>query len=183
MTNTPKLKDVARLAEVSEMTASRALRGVGDVSESTRKRVVEAALAIGYVPNKLAGNLASRTSNLIGVIVPSLSSFVFPEVLNGISATLEGSGLQPVTGVTSYDLDKEEEVIRQMMSWRPRGLIIAGLEHTEGARRILASASAPIVRPASLSRNTSRADSTVRIGSRAMRPTRPGAPSSPARSA
>jgi LacI family gluconate utilization system Gnt-I transcriptional repressor len=97
------------------------------------------------VPNKLAGNLASRTSNLVGVIVPSLSSFVFPEVLNGISATLEGSGLQPVTGVTNYDLDKEEEVIRQMLSWRPRGLIIAGLEHTEGARKILKSASAPVV--------------------------------------
>ena len=134
MSKTPKLRDVAKLANVSEMTASRALRRVGDVSAATRKKVEAAALAIGYVPNKLAGNLASRTSNLIGVIVPSLSSFVFPEVLNGISVKLEGSGLQPVTGVTDYDLEKEEAVIRQMLSWRPRGLIIAGLEHTEGAR-------------------------------------------------
>lgn len=145
MSNTPKLRDVAKLANVSEMTASRALRRVGDVSAATRKKVEAAALAIGYVPNKLAGNLASRTSNLVGVIVPSLSSFVFPEVLNGISVTLEGSGLQPVTGVTDYDLEKEEAVIRQMLSWRPRGLIIAGLEHSEGARKILRASNVPIV--------------------------------------
>lgn len=145
MSKTPKLRDVAKLANVSEMTASRALRRVGDVSAATRKKVEAAALAIGYVPNKLAGNLASRTSNLVGVIVPSLSSFVFPEVLNGISVKLEGSGLQPVTGVTDYDLDKEEAVIRQMLSWRPRGLIIAGLEHTEGARKILRASNVPIV--------------------------------------
>ena len=145
MSNTPKLRDVAKLANVSEMTASRALRRVGDVSAATRKKVEAAASAIGYVPNKLAGNLASRTSNLVGVIVPSLSSFVFPEVLNGISVKLEGSGLQPVTGVTDYDLEKEEAVIRQMLSWRPRGLIIAGLEHTEGARKILRASNVPIV--------------------------------------
>ena len=145
MSKTPKLRDVAKLANVSEMTASRALRRVGDVSAATRKKVEAAALAIGYVPNKLAGNLASRTSNLVGVIVPSLSSFVFPEVLNGISVKLEGSGLQPVTGVTDYDLEKEEAVIRQMLSWRPRGLIIAGLEHTEGARKILRASNVPIV--------------------------------------
>lgn len=145
MTDTPKLKDVAKLARVSEMTASRALRRVSDVSTATRKKVEDAALALGYVPNRLAGNLASRTSSLVGVIVPSLSSFVFPEVLNGISVALEGSGLQPVTGVTDYDLDKEEAVIRQMLSWRPRGLIIAGLEHTDGARRMLQAANVPLV--------------------------------------
>lgn len=145
MSKTPKLRDVAKLANVSEMTASRALRRVGDVSAATRKKVEEAAQAIGYVPNKIAGNLASRTSDLVGVIVPSLSSFVFPEVLNGISGKLEGSGLQPVTGVTDYDLEKEEAVIRQMLSWRPRGLIIAGLEHTAGARRMLQASNVPIV--------------------------------------
>ncbi len=127
------------------MTASRALRAVGDVSSATRKKVEQAALKLGYVPNRLAGNLASRTSDLVGVVVPSLSSFVFPEVLNGISARLEGSGLQPVTGVTDYDLQKEEAVIRQMLSWRPRGLIIAGLEHAESARKILRNSNIPIV--------------------------------------
>lgn len=145
MTTAPKLKDVARLANVSEMTASRALRGVGDVSETTRKKVHQAASELGYVPNKLAGNLASRTSNLVGVIVPSLSSFVFPEVLNGISEELEESGLQPLTGVTGYSLSKEEAVIKQMLSWRPRGLIIAGLEHNENSRKMLKATDVPVV--------------------------------------
>ena len=141
----PKLKDVAKAANVSEMTASRALRKVGDVSEETRKKVEKAAQKLGYVPNLIAGNLASRTSNLVGVVVPSLSSFVFPEVLNGISNVLSGTGLQPVTGVTEYNPDTEDEVIKQMLSWRPRGLIIAGLEHSERARRMLQSSNIPII--------------------------------------
>ncbi len=145
MAETPKLIDVAKMANVSEMTASRALRGVSDVSEAARKRVKDAARSLGYVPNMLAGNLASRKSNLVGFIVPSLSSFVFPEVLNGVSATLAGSGLQPVTGVTEYDLDKEEAVIAQMLSWRPRGLIIAGLEHNSNARKMLEKSNVPVV--------------------------------------
>lgn len=145
MARPPRLKDVAKIANVSEMTASRALRGVGDVSEAARKRVKDAAKSLGYVPNMLAGNLASRKSNLVGFIVPSLSSFVFPEVLNGVTKTLAGSGLQPVTGVTEYDLDKEEAVIAQMLSWRPRGLIIAGLEHSDNARKMLNKSNVPIV--------------------------------------
>jgi LacI family gluconate utilization system Gnt-I transcriptional repressor len=145
MSKTPRLKDVAKIANVSEMTASRALRGVGDVSEAARKRVLDAAKSLGYVPNMLAGNLASRKSNLVGFIVPSLSSFVFPEVLNGVQAKLAGTGLQPVTGVTEYDLEKEEAVIAQMLSWRPRGLIIAGLEHTDNARKMLKKSNVPIV--------------------------------------
>lgn len=145
MTQKPTLKDVARIAGISEMTASRAMRDHADVSEATRERVVRAATELGYVPNRIAGALASKSVNLVGVIVPSLSSFVFPEVLSGISAALAGSELQPVIGVSGYDLEQEEKVIREMLSWRPRGLIVAGLEHSDAARRMLEAAEIPIV--------------------------------------
>lgn len=141
----PTLKDVAQMAGVSEMTVSRAMRGVADVSEKTRKKISEVAAELGYVPNRIAGSLASRSVNLVGVVVPSLSSFVFPEVLSGISSTLTTSELQPVIGVSGYDLEAEEKVIREMLSWRPKGLIIAGLEHSKAARRMLEAADIPIV--------------------------------------
>ncbi len=139
------LKDIANLAGVSEMTASRAMRGAQDVSEATRKKVEQIARDVGYVPNRIAGALASKKVNLVGVVVPSLNSSVFPEVLSGISSTLKATALKPVIGVTGYDLQEEEEVIREMLSWRPTGVVIAGLEHNEAARRMLANADCPVV--------------------------------------
>lgn len=139
------LRDVSEASGVSEMTVSRVLRNRGDVSETTRERVLEAARRLGYVPNKIAGALASQRVNLVAVIVPSLSNLVFPEVLAGISEELEDSGLQPVFGVTNYSAEKEEAVLYEMLSWRPSGVIVAGLEHTPAARAMLTNAGIPIV--------------------------------------
>lgn len=127
------------------MTASRALRGAPDVSKSTRAKVEEIARNHGYVPNRIAGSLSSQSVNLVAVVVPSLNSFVFPEVLSGISSVLKQSPLKPVVGVSGYELDEEEEVIREMLSWRPSGLIVAGLEHNEATRRMLEQADCPVV--------------------------------------
>ena len=139
------LRDVSEASGVSEMTVSRVLRNRGDVSEATRERVLQAARALGYVPNKIAGALASQRVNLVGVVIPSLSNMVFPEVMTGISEVLEDTGLQPVVGVTNYAPDREEAVIYEMLSWRPTGLIVAGLEHSEAARAMMAQAGVPIV--------------------------------------
>ena len=139
------LRDVSEASGVSEMTVSRVLRNRGDVSARTRERVLSAAKALGYVPNKIAGALASQRVNLVAVIIPSMSNMVFPEVMTGISEVLDGTGLQPVVGLTNYRPDKEESVLYEMLSWRPSGVIIAGLEHTEAARAMMQSAGIPIV--------------------------------------
>ncbi|MGB8812651.1 MAG: LacI family DNA-binding transcriptional regulator [Paracoccaceae bacterium] len=139
------LRDVSEASGVSEMTVSRVLRNRGDVSETTRERVLQSARALGYVPNKIAGALASQRVNLVAVIIPSLSNMVFPEVMTGISDVLEDTGLQPVVGVTNYSPEREESVLYEMLSWRPSGVIIAGLEHTDAARAMMENAGIPIV--------------------------------------
>ncbi len=143
--HTLTLRDVSEASGVSEMTVSRVLRNRGDVSAATRERVLEAARTLGYVPNRIAGALASQRVNLVGVVIPSLSNMVFPEVMTGISAVLDGTGLQPVVGVTNYLPDREERVIYEMLSWRPSGMIVAGLEHSAAARAMLGRAGIPIV--------------------------------------
>ncbi|WP_050932179.1 LacI family DNA-binding transcriptional regulator [Aestuariivita boseongensis] len=149
MTIEPKrpltLRDVSEASGVSEMTVSRVLRNRGDVSDSTRERVLAAAKELGYVPNKIAGALASSRVNLVAVIIPSLSNMVFPEVLTGINQVLEDTELQPVVGVTDYLPEKEERVLYEMLSWRPSGVIIAGLEHSEAAKAMLKNAGIPVV--------------------------------------
>ncbi|MBM7070140.1 LacI family DNA-binding transcriptional regulator [Actibacterium sp. 188UL27-1] len=139
------LRDVSEASGVSEMTVSRVLRNRGDVSPTTREKVLAAAKRLGYVPNKIAGALASSRVNLVAVIIPSLSNMVFPEVLMGINAVLDETDLQPVVGVTQYSPEREEKVLYQMLSWRPSGVIIAGLEHTEPAMAMLRSAGCPVV--------------------------------------
>ncbi|MHA6344537.1 LacI family DNA-binding transcriptional regulator [Roseivivax sp. CAU 1761] len=139
------LRDVSEASGVSEMTVSRVLRNRGDVSPATRERVLEAAKELGYVPNKIAGALASQRVNLVAVIIPSLRNMVFPEVMSGISQVLEETDLQPVVGVTDYLPEKEERVLYEMLSWRPSGVIIAGLEHSEASRAMLKAAGIPVV--------------------------------------
>lgn len=153
MTDTPPipprrpltLRDVSEASGVSEMTVSRVLRNRGDVSQATRQRVLETAREMGYVPNKIAGALASSRVNLVAVIIPSLSNMVFPEVLSGITGVLDETDLQPVVGVTNYLPDREEKVLYEMLSWRPSGVIIAGLEHSDATRKMMRAADMPIV--------------------------------------
>lgn len=139
------LKEVSIASGVSEMTVSRVLRNKGDVSEGTRKKVLQAAKSLGYVPNKIAGALASSQVNLVAVIIPSLSNMVFPEVLTGISQILDDTQLQPVVGVTDYRNEKEEQVLFEMLSWRPSGVILAGLEHSDASKAMLRAAGIPVV--------------------------------------
>lgn len=139
------LKDVSSASGVSEMTVSRVLRNRGDVSDATREKVLRAAKELGYVPNRIAGALASNQVNLVAVIIPSLSNMVFPEVLTGISEVLDETPLQSVVGVTNYLPEKEEQVLFQMLSWRPSGVIIAGIEHSDASRAMLAASGIPVV--------------------------------------
>jgi LacI family gluconate utilization system Gnt-I transcriptional repressor len=139
------IAQVARVAGVSDITVSRVLRDSGPVSALTRRRVLHAVQATGYVYNQLAGALASSRSSLVGVVLPSLSNNVFPEVMAGINAALARSGFQPVVGVTDYDLSVEQELVRAMLAWKPAALILAGLEHTRETTRMLEAAGIRVI--------------------------------------
>ncbi len=136
---------VAEAAGVSTMTVSRVMRGKDNVSDRTRDRVLETARKLGYIHNRLASSLASSRSEQIAVIIPSLRNSVFPEVLAGITDTLDGTGFQAVIGVTDYDLERERDLVVSMMSWRPAGMIITNSTHHEEVDRILTAANFPIV--------------------------------------
>lgn len=132
--NRPTMTDIAAAAGVSQMTVSRVLRGTGQTSDEVRKRVETAARQLGYVPNRLATALRDETTPLIAVVLPTLGNRVFSEVLNGVTETLAQHCVQPVFGVTEYAPEREEELVRDLLSWRPRGIILPGLEHSEATR-------------------------------------------------
>lgn len=139
------LRDVAQEAGVGESTVSRVLRNHGAVSAETRRRIETAVARLGYVPNRIAGLLASEGSTLVAIIVPSLTNNVFPNVLAGANAALDAGGFQSVVGVSEYQLEREESLIRAMLAWRPAGLIVTGLEHSEGAIALMKGSGVRVV--------------------------------------
>ena len=131
---------VAKAAGVGESTVSRVLRNQGSFSDLSRERVLSAAAALGYVPNRIAGSLASAGSRLVAVVVPSLSNIVFAEILKGAGEALDAAGFTGVFGVTDYDRDKEEKLVASLLGYRPAAVILAGVEHSTGVIRLLEKA-------------------------------------------
>jgi len=138
-------KDVAERAGVGTMTVSRALRAPESVSEKLRKKIDAAVADLGYVPNRLAGGLASSRTRTVPVLVPSLSNAVFPDIVEGISEVLQDRDLQILLGNTYYSVDDEEKLVSVYLSWSPDAFILTGLEHTERTRKMLQSANIPVV--------------------------------------
>ncbi len=143
------LSDVARAAGVGESTVSRVLRNHGSYSKRAGERVAEAVARLGYVPNRLAGSLAGGAagmgSGLVGVVIPSLANIVFPDLLRGLTAALDGTGMQSVVGVSEYDPDREEALVAALLSWRPEALLLTGLEHNPGTVTLARAAGVRVV--------------------------------------
>lgn len=139
------LADVAKASNVSPMTASRALRGERAVDPVLVARVREAADLLGYVPDPAARALASRHSSHVAMLIPMLSNTLFVDVLEAVQHTLQTAGFQTLMGVTHYNPDEEEQLLREQLQHRPAGLIVTGYERNESTRRLIAQSGIPCV--------------------------------------
>lgn len=139
------IKDVAFRAGVSDISVSRVMRNAPNISQQLREKVTLAADELGYTPNRLAGALKTRSSNLVAVIVPSMSNAVFPEVLDGIDSILIENGCQAALGITHYDKEREYQVVRDMLAWSPMGVILAGTDQDQRVRTLLERQAVPVV--------------------------------------
>lgn len=141
----PTLADVARLAGVSSSTVSRVLNEPLLVRQDTIDAVQRAIAQIGYTPNILAGGLASNRTKLVAVIVPTIANSIFADTVQAITDVLAREGYQTLIGVSGYDLDKEDDLLRAIIGRRPDGLILTGTVHSPESRARLLAASIPIV--------------------------------------
>lgn len=139
------LEDVAREVGVATITVSRALRRPEMVSEGLRERITAAVAKLGYVPDPSAQALASRRSNVLGVLIPSVTNNVFSDVLSGLYDTVAGTPYYVQLANTRYIPSVEEDLIRIFLSQRPAGLIVAGIDQTPTSRELLAQADCPVV--------------------------------------
>ena len=134
------LGDVARLAGVSPITASRALNTPDQVAKETLERVREAVSRTGYVPNRLAGGLASARSRLVAAVVPTITGPVFMEMVESLTTSLADAGYQLMLGQSGYTQSREDALLDAIIGRRPDGIVLTGIMHSpEGRRRLLAS--------------------------------------------
>ena len=133
------LHDVAKLAGVAPITASRAVNTPDQVSEEVRRKVGEAIARTGYVPNRLAGGLASARSRLVAAVVPTVSGPVFLATVQALTEALAERGYQLMLGQSGYTGSREDALLEAIIGRRPDGIVLTGIMHSpEGRRRLLA---------------------------------------------
>jgi len=139
------LEDVARLAGVSTITVSRALNYPDKVAADTLDKVTRAIRQTGYVPNLLAGGLASSRTRLIAAIVPSTTNLVYAETIQYFSERLKEAGYQVLLGESGYPETSEQSLISAILSRRPDGILLTGVHHSMDCKRLLLAANIPLV--------------------------------------
>jgi LacI family gluconate utilization system Gnt-I transcriptional repressor len=134
------LRDVAKLAGVAPITASRVLNTPEQVSVDVRQKVLDAVQKTGYVPNRMAGGLASSRSRLIAAVVPSTVMSVFMETIESLNGALFDAGYQLMLGQSGYSASREESLLEAIIGRRPDGIFLTGiLQSGKGRTRLLAS--------------------------------------------
>ena len=134
------LRDVAKLAGVAPITASRAMNTPEQVSPDVLQKVQAAVLRTGYVPNRIAGGLASSRSRLVAAVVPSIVVSVFAETIETLNNSLFEAGYQLMLGQTGYSPAREEALLEAIIGRRPDGIFLTGImQSSKGRTRLLAS--------------------------------------------
>jgi LacI family gluconate utilization system Gnt-I transcriptional repressor len=136
-----RLTEVAKLAGVSPITASRFFRNPEALSISKRERVASAAKELGYVPNLAARALASQRTEVIGVLIPSLTNNVFSDVLRGI---YDASGSRYSIQLANTLQHPAGKIAAAVPAQKPAGLIVTGIDQTPESRSVMEAMNCPI---------------------------------------
>jgi LacI family gluconate utilization system Gnt-I transcriptional repressor len=139
------LNDVARHVGVGTMTVSRALNKPEKVSTPLRAKILKAVEELGYVQNRFASGLASGTSRIIPVAIPTLLHPVYIPMLEGIYSVLAQHGYQIILGTTEYLVTVEEQLVNAFLGSSPDGLILSGVDHSAKTIKLLKRTCLPVV--------------------------------------
>jgi LacI family transcriptional regulator len=135
------IRDIARLARVSTATVSRVLNHKPDVDPGTRERVLQVVKEHGFVPSITASRLAGGPSRLLGVLVPSLTWPLMPNIMQGIAEVVEHTSYELVLYSISHRTDRNALMDHILATRLVDGLIAvypdgaASAERTDSAKR------------------------------------------------
>lgn len=139
------LNAVARAAGVSAITVSRYFNQPEQVSPERRERIAAVVAELGYVPNLVAGGLASARGKIVGMVIPNISGPIFANTIQGFSDTLSRHGYQLLLASSYFDIEQEENAVRAFLGWSPAALVLTSHFHSAGTEKMLAEADIPVI--------------------------------------
>lgn len=139
------IHDVARLAEVGSITASRYFSEPSRVGAKLSARIAAAVKQLGYVPNLVAGGLASSHGRMVGMVIPNISGPIFANTIQSFSDTLSRHGYQLLLASSYFSAKQEESAVRTFLGWKPAALVVTGRFHNRATEKLLATAGVPVV--------------------------------------
>ncbi len=119
------IKDIAREANVSYATVSRAYNNKYGVRRETRERILEVAKRLNYSPNGIARGLVNKRTKSIGLLIPDITNPYFPEVARGIEEGAKEQGYSVFLCNTNWEQDRQAQYIELLAEKRVDGLVIA----------------------------------------------------------
>ncbi|OZB98606.1 LacI family DNA-binding transcriptional regulator [Paenibacillus sp. XY044] len=140
-----KIKDVAKRAGVSTTTVSRVLNGEKYVREELKDRVNQAIDDLGYAPSQIARSLVRNKTNLLGVIVPDLTSSFYSTILSSIEQTAASNHYNLLVCNISEDIDKELKYLNIFKEMRVEGIIIMHEKINEDIRNFINKLKIPVI--------------------------------------
>ncbi len=120
------MKDIAEIVGVSESTVSRAINDKAGVGEETKQEILTVAKKYNFRPNQLARNLAKQSTNMLGMILPDISSLFYSEVARGIQDVARKNDYQLILCNTDNDSQEEKDYIEWMQNNKTAGIIFLG---------------------------------------------------------
>ena len=129
------LKQLASILGVSISTISKALNGSQEISEKTKRRIIEIAKMYNYRPNKIALGLKSGRANTIAVVIPSLQNSFFARALYGIESVISDTQYSTVVCLTKESHKKEVDNFDLLSNGVVDGFIVAVSEETQKLKK------------------------------------------------
>ncbi len=139
------VKEVSQIAGVSTATVSRVLAGFDEVSDETRQRVLEAAKALNYQPNRNARNLRKNTTSKIGVIISDIQNPFFSSVVRGIEKLTIKKDYTIILGNSDEDPQREQKLITMLLEEGVAGMILVPTNANTESYQTLAGSGMPLV--------------------------------------
>ena len=139
------IKDIAKVAEVSYATVSRALSGSPEIGDATRERILKICDEMKYIPDSVARSMVKRRTDIIGVVTASINNPFMSELIEAIEIAARERGYSLMVCNSSYDLELEKRQFSLLLGRRVDGIIVIPAGHDTAANLSAYESDIPVV--------------------------------------
>ena len=139
------MRDVAKLAGVTQPTVSYVINNTAHISDEVRNRVLRAIEELNYTPNYFARALKTSRSNLVGIVIPDIFNEYYAEIISELERLFRLQGFSVVIHSTNYMASAEETTLKSLVEYSVEAIVVAYQLNGKVGYEILREYSHPVV--------------------------------------